>query len=79
MRDKRDGLGDGGAFFVFSAIVALGTIFIAFMVPETKGKTLEEIQAELAGVKAYPLAGDGIPTVIDEEDEEDTVRRVFAL
>lgn len=75
----RVGLGDGGAFFVFSSIVAIGTIFIAFVVPETKGKTLEEIQAELAGVKGYPLPEDGIPTAIEDEDQENPAKQVFAL
>lgn len=36
-------------FFVFTACCVLGLIFIIFCVPETKGKTLEEIQNELKG------------------------------
>ncbi|GAB6025927.1 Facilitated trehalose transporter Tret1 [Chamberlinius hualienensis] len=40
-------IGDSGAFFVCSGICLLGFIIIYFMVPETKGKKLEEIQAQL--------------------------------
>lgn len=38
-------------FFVFTGFCFLGLIFIIFYVPETKGKTLEDIQAELQGKK----------------------------
>ncbi|KAK6941516.1 Major facilitator, sugar transporter-like [Dillenia turbinata] len=33
----------GGMFFVLSGIMALGTVFFFFFLPETKGKSLEEI------------------------------------
>ncbi|XP_019051473.1 PREDICTED: sugar transporter ERD6-like 8 isoform X4 [Nelumbo nucifera] len=36
-----------GAFFVYSAICAIGIGFIFKVVPETKGRTLEEIQASM--------------------------------
>ncbi|KAJ4843781.1 putative polyol transporter 4 [Turnera subulata] len=35
----------GGTFFVFSMISALSVVFVRTCVPETKGKTLEEIEA----------------------------------
>nr|XP_023020580.1 facilitated trehalose transporter Tret1-like [Leptinotarsa decemlineata] len=38
-------------FFTFSCCCLLGLVFIVFYVPETKGKTLEDIQAELRGQK----------------------------
>ena len=42
-------LGIAPTFFLFAGIGALGIIFVATMVPETRGKTLEEVEAELRG------------------------------
>ncbi|KAL3537993.1 hypothetical protein ACH5RR_001359 [Cinchona calisaya] len=38
-------LSSAGVFFIFSTICALLTLFVLRMLPETKGKSLEEIQA----------------------------------
>jgi facilitated trehalose transporter len=43
-----DTLGSAPTFWMFSSICVLGTVFVFFAVPETKGKTLDEIQEELA-------------------------------
>ena len=40
-------LGQGGAYFLFAFIAAIALAVITAIVPETKGKTLEEIQALL--------------------------------
>lgn len=70
-------VGQSGAFFIFTLIAALGTLFIALVVPETKGKTLDEILSELTGTKACRRPTGGVPPPIKEEDED--VRKPFSL
>ena len=38
----------GGVFLFYAVMCALGIAFVAFIMPETKGKSLEEISAELS-------------------------------
>lgn len=48
-----------GAFFLYMAFAVVSIVFVAAMVPETKGKTLEQIEAEMTRGKArgpYPEA-----------------------
>lgn len=42
-------VGSFGAFWIFAIISVLSTIFVFFLITETKGKTLEEIQLILTG------------------------------
>lgn len=42
-------LGQGQTFWMFSAFCVVGLLFVFFFVPETKGKSLDEIQRMLAG------------------------------
>lgn len=40
-----------GAFWIFALIMAVATVFTLFVVPETKGKSIQEVQDELLGNK----------------------------
>jgi sugar porter (SP) family MFS transporter len=42
-------LGPAGCFWLYAGVCVLGFIFILFKLPETKGKTLEELERELVG------------------------------
>ncbi|KAA6328038.1 D-xylose-proton symporter, partial [termite gut metagenome] len=41
------GLGANGTFWLYGVICFLGFVFVKAMLPETKGKSLEEIEKEL--------------------------------
>merc|ERR1712079_76747 len=40
-----DSIGPSACYFIFSAIALLGTVFISLCMPETKGKSEEEIRS----------------------------------
>jgi len=41
------GLGAAGVFWIYAAICLAGAVFIYLRLPETRGKTLEEIEASI--------------------------------
>ena len=49
----------GGIFFIFSVISALSVGFVHWCVPETMGKTLEQIEIEMAAVSEFKRVGRG--------------------
>ncbi|KAM3388262.1 hypothetical protein ACQJBY_010815 [Aegilops geniculata] len=48
----------GGMFFVFAAISTVSVAFVYFCVPETKGKTLEQIEMMFEGGKEWKGGGE---------------------
>ena len=42
--DLLEGLGQSGTFFLYGAICIFGTLLTALFVPETRGKSIEDIQ-----------------------------------
>lgn len=47
----RHTLGPSNCFLIFTMLSLIGTVFVYFIVPETKGKSLKEIQDMLSGSK----------------------------
>ncbi|XP_026325068.1 facilitated trehalose transporter Tret1 isoform X2 [Hyposmocoma kahamanoa] len=52
-----DAIGSGQVFWIFAGIMLLGFVFIFLIVPETKGKSVDEIQVML-GAEQQPLRRD---------------------
>lgn len=50
--DLKEAFGGDVVFYIFGVISLIGTVFVVFFVPETKGKSFDEIQRELNGEKS---------------------------
>lgn len=48
----QDSLGAAVTFWIFAGIMVFATVFEYLFIPETKGKTLQEIQNELNGSRS---------------------------
>lgn len=44
---RAEAIGVSGVFMLYGALASLAAIFFFFILPETRGKTLQEIDAEL--------------------------------
>lgn len=49
----REAIGSGLTFVIFAAFCFLAVVFVALFVPETKGKSLNEVQVMLASSKGF--------------------------
>ncbi|XP_058115924.1 facilitated trehalose transporter Tret1-like [Anopheles ziemanni] len=49
----QEGLGEAGTFWLFGGFCLLAVIFVVMFVPETKGKTFDQIQKHLRNSKVY--------------------------
>lgn len=50
----KDSFGHHTVFWSFATVAYLGVVFVYFLVPETKGKTLEEVQDKMQERKEVP-------------------------
>lgn len=65
-------IGAGPTFFLLAGFSVAGTVFVWFVVPETKGKSLADIQIMLAGDGKGGAAGDGKAPGMEVERSMDT-------
>ena len=50
-----------GTFWLYGAVCLVGTIYTIFFVPETKGKTIEEIQQMFSSSSEEKSRGPDLP------------------
>lgn len=66
--DISSAFGNHTAFWIFAACSALSVLFTIFILPETKGKSLEQIQAELGGDTC--TQNSSVTTMVSSESAE---------
>jgi MFS family permease len=47
--DLTSAIGRNGTFFLYAGLTAISIVFTFYLVPETKGRSLEQIEAKLHG------------------------------
>ncbi|KAI9123611.1 hypothetical protein K1719_004911 [Acacia pycnantha] len=58
----------GGAFFLYGTIAIIGWIFFFIVLPETRGKTLEEMEASFGSFRAKPKPNCGAIAPTSDKD-----------
>ncbi|KAK4258668.1 hypothetical protein QN277_005091 [Acacia crassicarpa] len=58
----------GGSFFLYGSIAFIGWIFFFIVIPETRGKTLEEMEASFGSFRAKPKPNGGTKAPNSEKD-----------
>ena len=61
-------LGLHGAFWLYSAVSVIGLVFAVVFVPETKGRTLDEMEPK---VPRDGEGGGGGDVILDSNDKEE--------
>jgi hypothetical protein len=51
-----DGISSYGVYFMYSAVCAVGVAFVLLILPETKGKSPEDMKAYFLGQKTTAMA-----------------------
>ena len=47
-----DGIDTSGSYFLYASICALSAVFILIFIPETRGKTPDDMKRHFQGIKA---------------------------
>lgn len=68
-----------GTYFVFAACTTLAVPFVWFMVPETKGMKLEEVDALFEGRGLFPGRRQSVGTAEEETDEKGVVEQIESV
>eukprot|EP00055_Hartaetosiga_balthica_P016704 m.106628 g.106628 ORF g.106628 m.106628 type:complete len:565 (-) comp9158_c1_seq5:1908-3602(-) len=58
----KSAMGESGVFWFYAAVCFLGVVYVLIFVPETKGRTLEQIEGYFAGKPSPDQARDGAGT-----------------
>ena len=62
-----------GAFYLYAALAVFGWIFFLFKLPETKGKTLEQMESLFS--KGFQLCGDSNQSDITYQDDQNNINQ----